>query len=249
MGRGGETMSGLAIEGVSHNYGARQALTDVSFKVALGSFSVLLGPNGAGKSTLFGLLTRLLKLQSGAMTWNGAPLKPKTLGDVGVVFQPITLDLDLTVQQNLEYFGALFGLSSRERKQRIGEELERLGMAERAREKVRALNGGHRRRVEIARALLHRPSLLLLDEPTVGLDAPARRALVDYVHELSRERGLTVLWATHLFDEVDVEQDDIVLLSKGKLGAYGPASQLLVEQGHSVGQWFDAHTGAVTCAG
>jgi ABC-2 type transport system ATP-binding protein len=240
-------MSGLVIERVSHRYGERRALSEVSFQVPPGHFCVLLGPNGAGKSTLFGLLTRLLKQQAGSLTWQGAPLKPQTLGDIGVVFQSLTLDLDLTVQQNLDYFGALFGLSARERKLRIGEELERLGMAERAREKVRALNGGHRRRVEIARALLHHPSLLLLDEPTVGLDAPARRALVDYVHQLSRERGLTVLWATHLFDEVEVAQDDIALLSYGKLRACGPAQQLLGAT-DSVGQWFDAQTGALTCA-
>lgn len=240
-------MSGLSIEAVSHRYGARQALSEVSFSVPAGDFCVLLGPNGAGKSTLFGLLTRLLKLQRGAIRWHDTALSTRMLAEVGVVFQALTLDLDLTVQQNLDYFGALFGLPARLRRARIHEELERLGMAERAGEKVRALNGGHRRRVEIARALLHNPSLLLLDEPTVGLDAPARRSLVDYVHRLSRERGLTVLWATHLFDEVEVGQDRIALLSQGKLSACDRAEKLLSGQGDSVGQWFDAQTGVLTC--
>ncbi|MCH7478182.1 MAG: ATP-binding cassette domain-containing protein, partial [SAR324 cluster bacterium] len=118
--------------------------------------------------------------------------------NIGVVFQQPTLDLDLTVRQNLLYHAALHGLGRTESLARIETELGRLGMAERARERVRRLNGGHRRRVEIARALLHRPGLLLLDEPTVGLDVPTRQAIVAHVHSLAREDGVAVLWATHL---------------------------------------------------
>ena len=127
--------------------------------------------------------------------------------------------------QNLSYFGALHGLSGRDRARRIAAALDRLGMAERAGEKVRALNGGHRRRAEIARALMHDPQVLLLDEPTVGLDAAARAAITDHVHDLARETGLTVLWATHLTDEV-ADDDRLVLLHKGQIGADGFAGAL-----------------------
>lgn len=211
--------SGLSVKNLSFRYGARVALDDVNLSIDPGAFAALLGPNGAGKSTLFGLLTRLFTTENGTISIAGHDLSrdPRAaLGAMGVVFQQPTLDLDLTVEQNLRYFAALHGISGRDAGVRIGAALDRLGMAERAREKVRALNGGHRRRTEIARALLHRPKILLLDEATVGLDAAARQSITAHVHDLCANDGMTVLWATHLTDEV-YDTDRLFILHRGKI--------------------------------
>ena len=149
----------------------------------------------------------------------------EALARMGVVFQQPTLDLDLTVRQNLLYFAALHGLPRRVAQMRAQEALERLGMAERIDETARRLNGGHRRRVELARALLHEPALLVLDEPTVGLDVPARCAIVEHVHDLCRERGIAVLWATHLIDEITPD-DRVVVIHRGQIRAAGPVTEV-----------------------
>ncbi len=173
-------MIGLEISHVSYSYGKSRALDDVSFSVRTGRFCALLGPNGAGKSTLFALLTRLLATRAGTIGVAGFDIarEPRAaLARIGVVFQQPTLDLDMSVRRNLRYFAGLHGLSGRQAAVAIEAALTQLGMAERADEQVRALNGGHRRRMEIARALIHKPQILLLDEPTVGLDAaPGRRS-------------------------------------------------------------------------
>lgn len=220
-------MGGLTIEDISHDWGARRALDGVSFVVESGRFCALLGPNGAGKSTLFGMLTRLFAPRGGRITVAGHDMarEPRlALARMGVVFQASTLDPDLTVKRNLLYFAALHGLGGREAETRAMAVLERLGMAERAGEKVAKLNGGHRRRMEIARALLHQPEVLLLDEPTVGLDAAARVAITRHVHDLAAE-GLTVLWATHLVDEV-WPKDRLVILHRGRVLADGEAGEI-----------------------
>lgn len=217
-------MGGLTVDGVSHDWGARRALDAVSFSVEPGRFCALLGPNGAGKSTLFGMLTRLFTPRSGRIVVAGHDMaqEPRAaLARMGVVFQASTLDPDLTVRRNLLYFAALHGLSGKEANLRAMAALDRLGMAERADEKTAKLNGGHRRRMEIARALLHRPQVLLLDEPTVGLDAASRAAITGHVHDLASE-GLTVLWATHLVDEVRPE-DRLVIMHRGRVLADGDA--------------------------
>lgn len=216
---------GLSVSSLSYSYGPRSALKGVSFRVEPGRFCALLGPNGAGKSTLFSLLTRLFATREGRIEVAGFDLSKSpraALARIGVVFQQPTLDLDLTVRRNLLYFAALHGISGREARSRSDEALDRLGMAERADEKARALNGGHRRRMEIARALIHRPSVLLLDEPTVGLDAATRVAITDHVHRLAADDGLTVLWATHLTDEVR-PADQLVVLHRGQVLADDPA--------------------------
>lgn len=216
----------LRVENLSFSYGAKRALDQISFDLKPG-FTALLGPNGAGKSTLFALLTRLFTAPQGQITIAGHSLAaaPRAaLARMGVVFQQPTLDLDLTVRRNLLYFAALHGLSGREAETRATAALERLNMAERAQEPVRNLNGGHRRRMEIARALIHRPSVLLLDEPTVGLDAAARSAIVAHVHDLAAD-GLTVLWATHLTDEIRPE-DHLLVLHHGRLLANARSADL-----------------------
>lgn len=211
--------SGLVIRDLSHSYGAKRALRNVSLSIDAGQFCALLGPNGAGKSTLFALLCRLLQAQSGSIEIAGLDLSKKpnqALAKLGIVFQQPTLDLDLTVLQNLRYFAGLQGISGQAAQRSIDASLDQLQMRERTGEKVRALNGGHRRRMEIARALIHNPSILLLDEPTVGLDAQTRRQITDHVHKLAETRGLTVLWATHLVDEVWPD-DRLVILHNGEV--------------------------------
>ncbi|CUX80537.1 MAG: ABC-type transport system ATPase component [Roseibaca calidilacus] len=223
----------LEVAELSFRYGRKEALQSVSFCVQPGEFCALLGPNGAGKSTLFALLTRLFVARQGKIAVMGQDLQaaPRAaLARMGVVFQQMTLDLDLSVARNLAYFGALHGLSRREAALRAGEVLERLDMAERAREKARDLNGGHRRRLEIARALMHRPRLLLLDEPTVGLDARARASITAHVHALTRDDGLAVLWATHLVDEV-TPGDTVLILHRGQIVQRGRAQDITPEHG------------------
>ncbi|MEM9223231.1 MAG: ABC transporter ATP-binding protein [Pseudomonadota bacterium] len=218
----------LNVEDVHYAYGKNQALKGVTFALKPGRFTALLGPNGAGKTTLFGLLTRLLALQKGRITIGGMSVSDgaKALQPLGLVFQLPTLDLDLTVRENLGYFAALRGMSKRLARERIDGELERLEMVERAGEKVRALNGGHRRRVELARALLHEPEVLLVDEPTVGLDVESRTKICTHVHQLACERGLAVLWATHLIDEV-WQGDDLIVLGDGHILDQGSREEVI----------------------
>ena len=219
---------GLSVDRVSYRYGDKVALDAVSFDVAPGRFAALLGPNGAGKSTLFSLLTRLFTTGDGRISIAGQDMgrTPRAaLARMGVVFQSPTLDLDLTIRQNLSYFAALHGLSGRDARRRIDAALDRLEIRARAGEKARNLNGGHRRRTEIARALVHDPSVLLLDEPTVGLDAAARQSITEHVHRLCAEDNLTVLWATHLTDEV-YDDDQLVLLHQGRILAGGTCAEL-----------------------
>ncbi len=219
---------GLALSGVSYAYGSKSALDDVSFSVDRGRFCALLGPNGAGKSTLFALMTRLFVGRSGSIRIAGIDLaaNPRSaLARIGVVFQQPTLDLELTVQRNLTYFAALHGLTGKDAARRIDASLQRLDMGERAKERVRELNGGHRRRTEIARMLIHDPEVVLLDEPTVGLDAASRKAITGHVHRLCRDDGLTVLWATHLVDEVEAG-DQLVVLHQGRVLADAGAGEV-----------------------
>ncbi|MDM8350562.1 ABC transporter ATP-binding protein [Pseudomonas sp. sp1636] len=221
-------MNALEVSAVNFAYGARQALQGIGFSVAPGSFAALLGPNGAGKSTLIALLTRLYDLQQGDIQVMGRSLRQQprqALRQLGVVFQQSTLDLDLSVEQNLRYHAALHGLSKPLASARIDEELARQQLSERRHDKVRDLNGGHRRRVEIARALLHRPRLLLLDEASAGLDPASRLALNQHVRQLCRDDDLAVLWTTHLLDEVHAS-DDLLILNRGRLVAQGLASQI-----------------------
>jgi ABC-2 type transport system ATP-binding protein len=218
----------LEVENLSYSYGRGFALDKIGFSIQPGEFTALLGPNGAGKTTLFSLITRLFEASEGRIRVCGADLHAhpgQALAHMGVVFQQPTLDLDLTVRQNLLYFASLHGIGRREAKIRIAEALTRLDMIEREDEKVRQLNGGHRRRVELARSLLHRPSLLVLDEPTVGLDVPARRSIVEHVHDLCSSQGIAVLWATHLIDEV-FPDDRVIVIHKGRLLADGDVAEV-----------------------
>lgn len=223
----------LAIDGVSHAFGAVQVLQDVALEVPKGAMVVLLGLNGAGKSTLFALITRLYDNVSGSIRILGADVRRapgSALRRLGVVFQSRTLDLDLTVMQNLVYHASLHGMGGREARQRADAVLQTVGLADKAKVVVRTLSGGQARRVEIARALLHDPGLLLLDEATVGLDIGSRESVLSIVRALAAERGLGVLWATHLIDEI-APTDLVVVLHKGRVMFRGTVPEFLASTG------------------
>lgn len=207
----------LELQSVTKSYGSLRALNALGFRVEAGQFCALLGLNGAGKSTLFQLLTGLYTPDEGEIRVADFDMRHqavRALAHIGVVFQQPTLDLDLSVRGNLTFHARLHGMGAAQA--RIDEELARVGLAERAGDPVRALSGGNRRKVELARALLHRPAVLLMDEATVGLDPGSRTALLDYVHRLCREQGMAILWATHLVDEAE-GADRVLVLHKGQL--------------------------------
>ena len=227
------TPAALQVDDLTHAFGPRTVLHGVSMQVRPGSFTVLLGQNGAGKTTLFALITRLYHASQGGIAVFGRPFRSDpgaALARMGVVFQQPTLDLDLTVAQNLRYHAALHGMSARAAAPRIADELARVGLQDRAGDRVRLLSGGQRRRVELARALLHEPSLLLLDEPTAGLDLDSRSFLLDHVRALCRGRGLAVLWATHLLEEAG-EDADAIVLHRGRVLAAGTVPDVVAGTG------------------
>ena len=225
----------LDVDNVSHAFGARLALDGVSLSVAEASFTVLLGLNGAGKSTLFSLITRLYATRRGRISIFGHDVAREpgaALRRLGVVFQSRALDVDISLRQNLVYHAALHGIGGARAHALAEEALQRVGLADRARDKVAALSGGQMRRVEIARALLHRPKLLLLDEPTVGLDVKARADILARVRALLAEEGVGVLWATHLIDEVGPD-DRVVVLHEGRVLARGPVAEVVAATGET----------------
>ena len=218
---------GIVTNNLSFAYGKKKALSEVNLNLTNG-FNVLLGPNGAGKSTLFSLLTGLTQTVHGSIKINDNDLsqhKSKIMSEMGVVFQQSTLDLDLSVKQNLLYYASLHGIAPKKALENIDLILAQLSLTERLHDKVRTLNGGHRRRVEIARALIHQPKVLLLDEATVGLDVDSRLLIISYVRELCAQRDICVLWTTHLMDEVGLN-DQLIIINKGEIQAQDQSSKL-----------------------
>jgi ABC-2 type transport system ATP-binding protein len=232
--RGGhDGLPSLVVNGVSHAFGEKRVLDNVTLSVPQGAFVVLLGLNGAGKSTLFSLITRLYDNVTGEISIRGFDVRRKpsqALQKLGVVFQSRTLDSDLTLAQNLKYHAALHGFHGAEASTRATQALGVVGLADRAGDKIRALSGGQARRVEIARSLMHRPDLLLLDEATVGLDIGSRESVVKIVRDLVAQQGLGVLWATHLMDEVR-PSDLVVVLHKGRVLFNGTTPDFLKTTG------------------
>ncbi|MBX9925633.1 MAG: ATP-binding cassette domain-containing protein, partial [Hyphomicrobiaceae bacterium] len=223
------TAMALTVSGVSHNFGAAKVLDDVSIAVPRGAMTVLLGLNGAGKSTLFALITRLYDNVTGEIRILGQDVRRKptlALQRLGVVFQSRTLDGDLTLTQNLVYHASLHGMGGGEARRRAKLALDTVGLADKAGVTVRTLSGGQARRVEIARALLHDPGLLLLDEATVGLDIGSRETVLGIVRSPAASRGLGVLWATHLIDEI-APSDLVVVLHKGRVMFTGTVPEFL----------------------
>ena len=213
----------LTVRALTQRYGTRTALDGVGFALARGSFTALLGPNGAGKSTLFQVLAGLFAADAGDVEIAGLSLarEPRrALAHLGIVFQQQSLDLDLSVARNLQFHADLQGLPRALAAERIAAGAARFGLEAELARRVRELSGGTRRKVELLRALLHRPGLLLMDEPTVGLDPKSRRDLFGGLRDEVRERGVTVLWATHLVDEAE-GADRVLVLHRGKLLADG----------------------------
>ncbi len=222
----------LNVISICKSFGRRQALDNVSLKVAEGEFVVLLGPNGAGKTTLFQILSGLFIADSGQALIGTADIGSApiaALAQLGIVFQQPALDLDLSVSANLQFQADLHGMARVEARQRIAACLTRFGLTERAHDTARVLSGGNRRKVELARALLTRPSLLLMDEATVGVDPASRMQIIADVKALCKEQSMAVLWATHLVDEAD-SADRIVVMAKGRVQFDGQATALISSQ-------------------
>ena len=236
----------LLLDNVVKTYGAIRAVDGVSFSAAPGEFIALLGPNGAGKTTLFQLLSGLFVPDAGRIEIMGQNMlrdPVPALAMLGIVFQQPTLDLELTVTGNLLFHAGLHGIPRAVAKQRIAAELARLGLAERAHDKTSQLSGGNRRRVELARALLHDPRVLLMDEATVGLDPASRSDLLKLLLSMRTERSVAVLWATHLCDEV-TGADRVIVLHRGKVLADTTPAEFIAKAGVStVEQAFLAMTG------
>ncbi|VTU28284.1 putative ABC transporter ATP-binding protein YbhF [Variovorax sp. PBS-H4] len=223
----------LRVRGLTQRYGARVALDALSLSIPRGNFAVLLGPNGAGKSTLFQVLTGLFAAHEGEVEVAGLSMRTdarRALANIGVVFQQQSLDLDLSIAHNLRFHAALQGLPARETQERIAGEAVRFGIGADLQRSVRELSGGTRRKVELMRALLTRPQLLLMDEATVGLDPKSRRDLIDGLRGEVSERGVTVLWATHLVAEAE-HADQVLVLHRGRLLADGPPLQVTAALG------------------
>jgi len=222
----------LNVTSVCKSFGTRKALDNVSLQVAAGEFVALLGPNGAGKTTLFQILSGLFIADQGNAVICGADIGTSpiaALAQLGIVFQQPALDLDLSVIANLQFQADLHGLARRDAKERIAACLLRFDLSERAQETARVLSGGNRRKVELARALMTRPKLLLMDEATVGIDPASRTQIIADVKSLCKEQNMAVLWATHLVDEAE-GADRIVVLAKGKVRFDGLSAQLLAAQ-------------------
>jgi ABC-2 type transport system ATP-binding protein len=213
--------SAVDVSDLSHHYGSRQALKELSLSIQCGEVFAFLGPNGGGKTTLFRLLSTLIPIQRGQVQILGHDVGTQTAAvraQIGVVFQAPSLDKKLTVAENVRHQGHLYGMSGAELKRRQTEMLGRLGLSDRAGERTEALSGGLRRRVELAKGMLHRPRLLILDEPSTGLDPGARADLWDYLTQIRREDGVTIVLTTHLLEEAE-RADRIAILNEGSLVA------------------------------
>ena len=218
----------IEVQDLTHRYGNRLALSKISFEVKPGEIFGLLGPNGGGKSTLFRILSTMMVPSEGRALVAGHDVErepAEVRRHVGVVFQTQSLDKALTVEENLRSQGHLHGLSGAPLRERIEYAMAQLGLADRRKDLVDTLSGGLRRRVEIAKALLHRPQVLLMDEASTGLDPAARRDLSRHVENLRSQEGVTILLTTHILEEAD-RCDRLVLLHLGKIVAHGTPGEL-----------------------
>ena len=226
----------IEVKNLTHRYGDRVALSNVSFEVKKGEIFGLLGPNGGGKSTLFRILSTMMVPASGSAVIAGYDVERDPAAvrrSVGVVFQTQSLDKALTVEENLRAQGHLHGLSGADLRQRMDLAMERLGLADRRKDLVETLSGGLRRRVEIAKALLHRPQVLLMDEASSGLDPAARRDLSRHVESLRENDGVTILLTTHILEEAG-RCDRLILLHQGSIVAHGTPTELRARIGGDV---------------
>jgi ABC-2 type transport system ATP-binding protein len=224
-----------SVRGLHHRYGDRTALTGVDLDVAAGEVVAMLGPNGSGKTTLFRLLSTLLPIQQGTITIDGIDAKTDPLAvrsRIGIVFQSPSLDKKLTVDENIACQGALYGLTSDELDRRRDELLLMLNLTDRRGDFCEKLSGGLKRRVELAKGMLHQPPLLLLDEPSTGLDPSARLSLWNSLRSLA-DSGMAVVLTTHLLEEAD-KADRVAILADGKKVVEGSPPQLRSEMGQTI---------------
>jgi ABC-2 type transport system ATP-binding protein len=232
----GETSAVIQLQGLRHQYGDRVALAGVSFDVRAAEIFGLLGPNGSGKTTTFRILSTLMLPSGGRaliMEHDVAREPALVRRNIGVVFQAQSIDVKLSAQENLMLIGHIYGLSGTKLKQRVAEMLSRVGLADRAKEKAETFSGGMQRRLELAKGLLHHPSVLLLDEPTTGLDPGARRDLWQYLQILRDEEHVTVLVTTHLMEEAE-RCDRLAIYANGNVVALGTPAELKSEIGGDV---------------
>ncbi|MDA0659504.1 MAG: ABC transporter ATP-binding protein [Planctomycetota bacterium] len=209
----------ISIKNVTYDYGTRRALDALDLDVAPGEVFALLGPNGSGKTTLFRLIATLIPLQQGTISVCQANVRHQAAmarANIGVVFQSPSIDLKLTVRENLLCQASLYGLREPDRSRRVRETLEQLGIADRSQDRAELLSGGLRRRLDLARGILSRPQVLLLDEPTTALDPAARSDMWKYLRSVREQTGTTVVFTTHLLEEAD-HADRIAIMDEGKL--------------------------------
>ena len=221
----------LRLDAVTKRYGSLTALNGVSLNIASGECFGLLGPNGAGKSTLMSLLAGLRTPDAGSLTLDGAPLSASDLttrATIGLVPQSIALYADLSAEQNLRIFGELYGLRGATLRDRIDEALAAVQLTDRRRDRVDTFSGGMQRRLNLIAALLHRPKLLLCDEPTVGVDPQSRNAIFDFLEKLNRE-GLTIIYSTHYMEEATRLCSRIGIIDHGRILALGTLDDLLAQ--------------------
>jgi len=223
----------LEVSALRKAYGKKQALDNVTFSLREGTCFGFLGPNGAGKSTTMKILTGIVKADSGFVKLLGRDITNDTDAvsrHIGYVPQEITLYEKLSAYDNLEFFGQAYGVRGSELKQRIREVLTRTGLLDRAKDEVQTFSGGMKRRINIAAALLHRPKLLILDEPTVGIDPQSRNHIFEMIRELNQQ-GVTIIYSTHYMEEVEALCDIVAIMDQGAVKALGPLGDLLEQYG------------------
>lgn len=226
----------LEVQDLTKSYGGSQALKGLTFSVSQGACFGLLGPNGAGKSTTMKIITGIVEADGGSVRILGKSIKKdgrQVREFVGYVPQNITLYEKLTARDNLAFFGKMYGLQSKELDSRMDEVLQQIGLSNRQREPVEKFSGGMKRRVNMAVAMLHRPKLLILDEPTVGIDPQSRNRIFELIKSL-KEEGVTVVYSTHYMEEVEALCDDVAIVDHGDLIAHGSLTDVLARFGHSV---------------
>lgn len=225
----------IEIKDVTKSYGRQKVLQNVSFEIMEGELFGLLGPNGAGKSTLIDILTGIQSMDSGEIFINGKSIKTDKVEirkHLGLVPQDIALLEELNAVDNLEYFGGLYGLAGQELKSQIEKLLEVAGLTDKKKEKVKNYSGGMKRRLNIAVAMLHNPSILILDEPTVGVDAQSRQHIFDYIQSLA-EQGTTILYTSHYMEEIETLCKRVFILDLGEEVAYGTKEEVKKLVGHT----------------
>ena len=219
----------IEVNNLSKSFKDLKAVDDISFSINKGEIFAFLGPNGAGKSTTIKMLITILKPNAGRIMVNGYNVlreQNEVRKSIGVVFQDESVDDELTAYENMEYHAVLYGMSKSDRKEKIESMLEYVGLLERKNALVKTFSGGMKRRLEIARGLLHGPEVLFLDEPTLGLDVQTRAFLWNYVRKLNKERNTTVFFTTHNIDEAEKTAEKICIIDKGKIIASGTAGQI-----------------------